>query len=116
MNRFEIFCRLGLGAVAVPLALLAPKLLTVEETVPPSVASVPGSALVSEQLHELLETGETIVSEVQPWAPGIQSNWQRIPLETLRRVADGAVKSFTWVWRFSNGTSSEWTEFTKLPK
>lgn len=117
MNRHDLFHRIGLGVIARPFAALAPKLLSTTEAASQNAASgVPGPALVSETLEEFLDSGETITTDMPQWTAQVTSQWQRIPAETLRRMADGAVKSFTWIYRYSDGSTTKWTELLKIPK
>ena len=115
MNRSEVFRRVGLGGLTAPLAVFMPKLLPVGESSPTMSLSVsPGPSLVAEKIEELLETGETITGDIPLWTQQTTSIWQRIPQETLRRMGDGAVKSITWIYHYSDGSVNQWTEPIKL--
>jgi hypothetical protein len=117
MNRSEVFRRFGLGGLAAPLAVLVPKLLPAGESLPKTPLAVsPGPSLVAETLEELLETGKTVTCEIPLWTQQMTSVWQRIPQETLRRMGDGAVRSITWIYQYSDGSVSKWTEPIKLAK
>jgi hypothetical protein len=117
MNRHDLFHRMGLGMMATSFAALAPKLLSTTEVANlNTVNGAPGPALVSETLEEVLESGETIAIDMPQWTQQVTSQWQRIPTETLRRMSEGAVKSFTWIYRYSDGSTSKWTELLKIQK
>jgi hypothetical protein len=115
VNRLEVFRRLGLGGLAAPLAMAVPKLFTAGESAPATLLPAsPGPSLVAETLEELLESGKTVTCEIPLWNEQITSIWQRIPQETLRRMGDGAVKSITWIYHYSDGSVTKWTEPIKL--
>jgi hypothetical protein len=116
MNRHDLFHRMGLGMMATSLAVLAPKLLPTTEVANQNTVNGAPAALVSETLEEVLESGETIAIDMPQWTEQVTSQWQRIPTETLRRMSDGAVKSFTWIYRYSDGSTTKWTEFLKIHK
>lgn len=117
MNRHDLLRRVGLGVMATPVAALAPKFLSTTEVANQNaVNGAPGPALVSETLEEALESGETIATDMPKWTEQVTSQWQRVPTETLRRISDGAVKSFTWIYRYSDGSITKWTELVKIHK
>ncbi len=115
MNRSEMFRRFGLGGVIAPLATLVPRLSAVGESAPKALVPLsPGPSLVAETIEELLDTGKTITCEIPLWTQQMTSIWQRIPQDTLRRIGDGAVTSITWIYHYSDGSVTKWTEPIKL--
>lgn len=117
MTRQDLFHRIGLGMMAMPFTALAPKLLSTTEVANQNtLEGAPEPALVSETLEELLESGETIASDMPQWTEQVTSQWQRIPTETFRRMSDGTIKSLTWIYRYSDGSTTKWTELLKMRK